>query len=623
MKSVFKPFLILSFALLVTLGMSACQGETTTPTDLPTTGAQTTTTDSGPTTEGTGTTISSSSLTTNVITTTTTFNGVYVPVSIISIKGTGVSGGLLSIYQGNSVQFEALIAPSNATDKTPDWNSSNQSVATISESGQLTAVSPGQAVISATIDTKTAQVTVTVMPITEVESLAFSETGYEIYAQKFQSVTLSLASEVLFTPTNATYKDVLWSVTPVGEANPDHVSISATGEVSVVKEDAIQGSQYTITATSNSNPSVFTSVTLTIQHLLATSINIRWSHEPAPNLTNTYTFPISYSMYDGLNLAIETTPSGAMDNFVFTSNDPEVVSIETDDKFTYGSFQIEGIGTATISAISQANPLVSRTVTINVIDTPVGEEFVILDPLNPDFNLSLTASDISILEVDTRGYWNFDPEGATYATDRLASMMSWKNVRDYSTGPIIEMVNTGNGQAVFDGGYGMMFDSWDWPEDNEQTNLFAYNKIAIPDQDILKMRIRSQAIGGATGMAKFRVRLVDLETFESHFLLKDALTFQAETFNFPPDRPRADMGTQDPESYWITIDRVPDFSIGEDWFHFTIPSELQGTNMLMIFEVDDMHTPGVGTDGCDRVQFICAYFIDETNQDPNDLRTEG
>ncbi len=606
MKQLFRKSLLFILALVLFGLLTACQDVTTT---LSTTGIPTTLS---------GTTISGQ--TTESQSATTTFTGSYVPVSIVSIKGTGVSAGALSIYQGGSVKFEALIAPSNASFKTPTWTSDNHAVVTIASDGQLTAVAPGVAVITATVDSKTAQVTVTVMPIIQVESLAFKETGYEILAQKFQSVTLGLANQITFTPENATYKDIIWSVAPVGDADPTHVSISATGEVSVVREVAVLDSEYLITATSNNNPSVSVSIIVTVKHLHATSINVRWSHEPAPNSNNAYTFPLSYEMYDGLNLAIETTPSGAMDNFLFTSNNPSVVSIATDEKFSYGSFKIQGIGTAMISVISQTNASVNRNVTINVIATPVGDEYVLVDPLNPHFNLNLRASDITSIPLDTRSYWNFDPEGATYTVDRLASISRWKNIREFSTS-VIEMMNSGNGQAIFDGGYGIMFDSWDWPEDNEQTNLYVYNKIQIPNDKIMKMRIRSQSVGGTTGKAKFRVRLVDLDTYESHFLLKDALTVQLETFSFPPDRPKADMGEQNQDTFWITLDRVPDFSIGEDWFHFSIPEELQGSNMLIIFEVDDIHTPNLGTDGCDRVQLICIYFIDEANQDPNELRT--
>lgn len=51
-------------------------------------------------------------------------------------------------YQGSSVQLSASVEPSNATDKTLKWSSSNTAVATVDHNGLVTGISPGQSIIT-------------------------------------------------------------------------------------------------------------------------------------------------------------------------------------------------------------------------------------------------------------------------------------------------------------------------------------------------------------------------------------------------------------------------------------------------------------------------------------------
>ena len=68
-----------------------------------------------------------------------------VEVSRVSLSP---SSGTLKV--GETATLSATVSPSNATDKFLDWSSSNTSVATVSSSGQVTAVGEGSARITAT-----------------------------------------------------------------------------------------------------------------------------------------------------------------------------------------------------------------------------------------------------------------------------------------------------------------------------------------------------------------------------------------------------------------------------------------------------------------------------------------
>ncbi|WP_405172242.1 immunoglobulin-like domain-containing protein [Paenibacillus sp. FSL H8-0280] len=91
-------------------------------------------------------------------------NGKNVPVSGISLDKT-----TLSIVEGQSGQLTATVAPANATKKAVTWSSSDTAVATVSATGQVTAVAPGTARITVTtVDGGlSSSATVTVTPLVD------------------------------------------------------------------------------------------------------------------------------------------------------------------------------------------------------------------------------------------------------------------------------------------------------------------------------------------------------------------------------------------------------------------------------------------------------------------------
>lgn len=109
--------------------------------------------------------------------------------------------------QGTIVKLTATIVPDNAYDKTVSWTSSNEAVATIGTDGSLTALSPGQAIITAKTAnglTATCAVTVKARVVTPGEiSLDRSE------AQLDLRNTLQLIATI--SPADATDQSVSWT----------------------------------------------------------------------------------------------------------------------------------------------------------------------------------------------------------------------------------------------------------------------------------------------------------------------------------------------------------------------------------------------------------------------------
>ena len=175
-----------------------------------------------------------------------------VPVSSVSISGSGVSDGKLSLKLGASVQLTATVTPSNATDKTVSWTSSNSSVAKVSD-GKITAVKAGTATITATAGGKTASVVVAVadnpVPVESVSVSGDGVSGGKLSLKSGASVQLTATVK----PDNATDRKVTWTSSDSSVAN-----VMGTGVVTA----GSKAGKATVTATAGG---VSASVEVTVE----------------------------------------------------------------------------------------------------------------------------------------------------------------------------------------------------------------------------------------------------------------------------------------------------------------------------------------------------------------------
>ena len=98
--------------------------------------------------------------------------------SIVKPTGVTVSPSTLKLKAGASGSLTATVAPSTATDKSVTWKSSNDKVASVDGSGNVTAVGEGTATITATTSnglSSTATVTVEGASVTYIENGVYFE----------------------------------------------------------------------------------------------------------------------------------------------------------------------------------------------------------------------------------------------------------------------------------------------------------------------------------------------------------------------------------------------------------------------------------------------------------------
>lgn len=127
---------------------------------------------------------------------------------IIDVTSISLNQTSLTLEIGESQTLTATVLPSNATDKSVTWSSSDNSVATVS-GGRVTAVDSGIATIIATTNNgKTATCSVTVnepLPeIIEATSISLSQTSLTLEVDESYTLTATVL------PDNATDKSVAW-----------------------------------------------------------------------------------------------------------------------------------------------------------------------------------------------------------------------------------------------------------------------------------------------------------------------------------------------------------------------------------------------------------------------------
>ena len=147
-----------------------------------------------------------------------------VPAPPVEVTGVKLNKTSLSFTgTGSSQTLTATVSPSNATNKTITWSSSNTSVATVSN-GVVKAVGFGTATITAKSNNgKTASCSVTVNPIQPTGIKATPETS-TLYGL---NGTVRLSANVM--PSNATNKAVTWS-----SNNTSVATVSSDGTVKAV-----------------------------------------------------------------------------------------------------------------------------------------------------------------------------------------------------------------------------------------------------------------------------------------------------------------------------------------------------------------------------------------------------
>ena len=544
-----------------------------------------------------------------------------VAVTGLSISGTGVNNGQLNLMTGGrNVPLSATVRPSNATDKTVTWSTSDANVVTVSEEGVLSIVGEGTTTVTAKAGECTASIQVTVAPTVGVSSVSLGSTEYTLAIPTGTSATLDLSGEVKIQPEDASTKTVVWSVEP----QLDTVTINAQGTL-IVSPNVDINTVLTVTATSVDNPEASASATVALTRTEATGIVVRLASNGAQKPeSHVYEFNLDDQNFTIFFVA-ETRPVGSVGKCTFTSSNPEVcdiVSVDSDGNV------VEAENQAYLKIKSEGE----ATITVNIPGTDVVKNIKI--KINPVAgyvfdDLNVTADELQT-EVDYSNWWDFNTN-PTPKTDSLfysaqeptGNLALFYHGLDGFKWSSKMNPSQGNGAYVEDGGYCTVFTTWDWPLDNEETNAYIFNKVHTPNgATTFRVQLRTQSGTYLSGMAKFRIRMADANDL-SNYIFLDVNGQLVDGFTpLNEDRPLEDNATYeggvfDPETGWILIDSVPDYNTGADWFFCTIPEEWRDKDVYIFIENDSLHEDdgfgNIAEGKCDALMVLAMGFVSDAN----------
>ncbi len=230
-----------------------------------------------------------------------------------------------NVYVGDKLTLSATIYPSNASNKTVTWTSSNSSVATVDKNGLVEGQSSGTVTITAKSNNgKTAIANITVIkksePKPEVSKISFKNSQEEV------TVGDKLQLGVTYEPTNAVLGTMTWTSTDSNIA-----TVSATGLVTPKKAGTV-----TITAKTNNGKTANIKVVVKEKVVLppeVSKISFKNSQEEV-------------TVGDTLQLGVTYEPTNAvLGTVTWTSEDSNIASVSTT-----GLVQGKKAGIATITA---------------------------------------------------------------------------------------------------------------------------------------------------------------------------------------------------------------------------------------------------------------------------------
>lgn len=250
-----------------------------------------------------------------------------------------------SMYVGEAKALTATVLPENAANKTVIWSSSNTAVATVDQSGLVTAVKAGTAQITATTEEGGLTAVCDVTVNQRVTEIALNTTEATLYTKE----SLQLAATAL--PEDATNKTLSWS-----SADPTIASVDQQGVVSGL---SVGTTTITVAAQDGSDVTATCQVTV-LQHVESVQFMYQGG---IPKL---YLGQLSA-------LAYQMLPENASNRAVTcTSSDESIATVEPYDD---GRLAIRGVKTGRVQiTVTTVDGGFSDVVTVDVVQLPTSIE---------------------------------------------------------------------------------------------------------------------------------------------------------------------------------------------------------------------------------------------------------
>lgn len=319
----------------------------------------------------------------------------------IPITGLSIGTSLVNIEPKTTVTLSVNYAPSDTTQKNIKWTSSNNSIATVDNNGNVTWKYAGRAVITATSaynESYTSQCTVVCKDI-EITRIIVPQTAV---CEARSQVQMSYSVE----PFDTTQPEIEWRSENTSIATVD----SATGVVTWVKEGSVK-----IYARSKKKTSVESYCQLECQELFIPIQNIVLNN----NSTDTITckggkiVDIPYSF-----VPIDTTQRG----LIWESSNTNVATVDNNGRVTWKS-----VGNTTITVTSSADSNITKQCNVyceDIFITRLTMQSSAICPYNSQVQLQYGFEPSNTTQKNIE----FISDNTNIATVSKTGLVTWKGV---------------------------------------------------------------------------------------------------------------------------------------------------------------------------------------------------
>lgn len=271
--------------------------------------------------------------------------------------------GAYELTEGGTGKLTVTYSPSNATNKTITWKSSNNGIVTVDSGGNLKAIAPGSATITATSKdgnhVATSKITVNALDKT-LKGISLNKTEIKLEIGKTEKLTVN------YNPNNTDTKGVSWrsSNSTIAKVEEGVITAIKPGNVEI-KVTSDEGNFQAVCKVTVLSPPI-------------DSISFKNETE---------------EVFLGETVTLETVsvPVNTMINSpIWTSSDEKIAKIDE-----FGNLTALKLGT-TIITISDKEGKVTASTTVNVIEKPDETLMIKVEGYNINFDPNIKTYDITI-----------------------------------------------------------------------------------------------------------------------------------------------------------------------------------------------------------------------------------
>jgi len=295
-----------------------------------------------------------------------------------------------TIKIGDSFRLSVAVSPSDASNDSIVWSSSDEAIATVDSEGNVTAISVGTAIITVSATDGSgakAECHITVNPIL-VSDITLTLSTDNLVVGDTATITATIE------PANATTQQIVWM-----SSDDSVVTVDSAGVI-----QALSIGSATITATATDGSGVQTSLIITVNPILVSAITL---DNESLQMTEGETYFLTATV----------TPTDASNgSVVWSSSDENVATVDSDGKVTAVSV---GSAIITVSATDGSGVKAECLITVNPIlisgiTLSLSTDYLAIDdtatitatiePANATTQqLSWASSDESVVTVDSTG----------------------------------------------------------------------------------------------------------------------------------------------------------------------------------------------------------------------------